>query len=174
VEDDFESGSAGWTPSGGCSTGSFILGTPTLVTSGGVTTQVSGDHTLGNGNALFTASNTSVGVNDVDGGTCSLASPSWSVLEDSDLSLWYFHGQRDSGDDPGGDFFRLDYSLDGGSSWLPLATHGDVSLDADWTEVNTSIPAGSTLTLRVLASDGTGPGDLVEAGIDDLSVCPVP
>ena len=35
-----------------------------------------------------------------------------------------------------------------------------------------SLPAGSNVRLRVQVSDGSGPGDLIEAGIDDVSICP--
>ena len=33
------------------------------------------------------------------------------------------------------------------------------------------IPAGSNVQLRVQCSDGAGPGDLIECGIDDVSIC---
>ena len=173
AEVDFDSGAAGWTNSGSstCSTGSFIVGTPTEVISSGVRTQLAGDHTSGSGGAFFTASNTSAGVNDVDGGTCIAESPNYSVAEASDLSIWYFHGQRDAGDDPSGDFFRLEISTNGGATWSTLASVGDQTTNAAWTEATASVPAGATVKLRVQASDGSGPGDLVEAGLDDLSIC---
>jgi len=170
---DFEGGAAGWTNSGSstCSTGSFIIGTPTEVINSGVRTQIGGDHTSGSGDAYFTASNTSAGVNDVDGGNCIAESPNYAVAEASDLSIWYFHGQRDAGDDPSGDFFELEISTNGGSTWSTLASVGDQQTDATWTEATASVPAGSTVKLRVQVSDGSGPGDLVEAGLDDLSIC---
>ena len=34
-----------------------------------------------------------------------------------------------------------------------------------------SIPAGSNVEVRMQCSDGAGPGDLVECGIDDVSIC---
>ncbi|MFP3941228.1 MAG: hypothetical protein ACLF0P_13035, partial [Thermoanaerobaculia bacterium] len=174
VDDDFEDGASGWFNDGAstCSTGSYVLATPTEVSNGGVITQVGGDHTSGAGDAIFTATNSSAGVDDVDGGNCILGSPTWSVAEDSTLSVWYFHGQRDAGDDPSGDFFRLEVSTDGGSSWSTVASNGDSTSNAAWTNATASIPAGSDAQLRVQCSDGSEAGDLVECGIDDLSICP--
>ena len=34
--------------------------------------------------------------------------------------------------------------------------------------------AGSDVRLRVQVSDGAGPGDIVEGGIDNLSICSTP
>ncbi len=171
VADDFESGSAGWSNAGNCTTGDFVLGTPTQQSDGGVITQVGGDATTGNGNALFTATNSSVGVNDVDGGECILNSPNFSVANASTLSINYFHGQRDAGDDPSGDFFVLEVSTNGGASFSPIVNDGDITSNAQWTNATAQIPAGSDVRVRVRVSDGAGPGDLVEGGIDDLSIC---
>ena len=171
---DFDDGSAaGWLNSGAstCSTGTFVVATPTEVVYGGVTTQVGGDHTSGSGNAFFSAVNTSAGSNDVDGGTCIVESPVYPMVADSDVSIWYFHGQRDQGDDSG-DFFLLEMSIDGGANWSPLASYGDVTVDAVWTEVTTSVDAGSSVQFRVQVADGPSAGDLVEGGIDDLWICP--
>ena len=171
VEENFSGGLGGWTNSGTCSTGTFVAATPTQQTST-VVTQVGGDHTTGTGNAAFTATNTAAGTNDVDGGNCILTSPSFNVAAASDLSIWYFHGQRDAGDDAAGDFFRLEVSTNGGSSYSPLVSIGDVQTVAGWTQATTTIPAGSDVRLRVQVSDGTADGDIVEGGIDDLSICP--
>jgi hypothetical protein len=174
LDDDFEGGAAGWVNGAGstCSTGAYVLGDPTLVTNGGVTTQVDGDHTTGSGNAFFTAVNTAAGTDDVDGGVCILESPVFPVSAASDLTVWYFHGQRDAGGDPSGDFFRLEVSTNGGASYTTVVSIGDVTSNAAWTQATASIPAGSNVKLRVQASDGPATGDLVEAGIDDLRICP--
>ncbi|MEM7586270.1 MAG: hypothetical protein AAF560_22955, partial [Acidobacteriota bacterium] len=171
TEEDFETGSAGWTTSGSCTTGDFVEGTPNLQTTGGLTTQVGGDHTTGSGNALFTASNTSIGNADVDGGECVLTSPVFNVTDASDLAVWYFHGQRDAGDDASGDYFVLETSVNGGA-YSSFVSIGDVQSGAAWTEGTTTVPAGASVQLRVRVSDGAGPGDIIEAGIDDLSICP--
>lgn len=172
VDDDFENGAAGWSndPASTCTTGAFVLGTPTEVLST-VVTQPGGDHTSGAGSAIFTATNTSAGVDDVDGGVCILSSPTWNVPDRSTLSVWYFHGQRDAGDDAGGDFFSLEVSVNGGA-FTPFVSIGDVTNVASWSNATTSVPAGSTVALRLRVSDGAGAGDLIEGGIDDLSICP--
>ncbi len=94
------------------------------------------------------------------------------MTEASDVFVWYFHGQRDTGDDPSGDFFLLEISTDGGASWSTLVSWGDVTVNASWTEAATTVPAGSDVKIRLQASDGSGPGDLVEAGVDDIAICP--
>ncbi|MEE8526116.1 MAG: M36 family metallopeptidase, partial [Thermoanaerobaculia bacterium] len=171
VDDDFEGGAAGWFNDGAstCSTGAYVLGNPTQQTSGGVTTQIGGSNS--GTNSIFTATNSSAGNADVDGGNCILGSPTWSVSAASTLSVAHWHGQRDAGDDPSGDFFFLEYSTNGGSSWSTMASNGDSTSNAAWGTATAQIPAGSTVALRVQCSDGAGPGDLVECGIDDVSIC---
>ena len=171
VDDDFESGTAGWINDAAstCTTGDYVTGNPTVIVNSGVTTQIGGSHS--GVNSIFTATNTSAGSNDVDGGNCILGSPTWAVGSTSTLSVWYWHGQRDAGDDASGDFFLLEYSTNGGSSWNTMASRGDVTSNAVWTEATASIPAGSNVRVRVQCSDGSGPGDLVECGIDDVSIC---
>ncbi len=171
VNETFEAGSAGWVNDAAstCTSGAYVRANPTQVSDGGVITQVGGSHS--GTNSLFTATNSSAGVNDVDGGNCILRAPNWSVGAASTLSVWYFHGQRDNGDDATGDFFRLEYSTDGGSSWTTLASRGDQTTNAAWTNATAQIAAGASVSLRVQCSDGTATGDLVECGVDDVSIC---
>ncbi len=171
---DFENGSGtDWVTSGNASTGTFVIADPTRQTASGIQTQLEDDHSNTGTNAFFTATNTSVGGNDIDGGTSIATSPVYSIQEESELSIWYFFGQRDAGDDSG-DFFLLEYSLDGGSSYTTLASYGDETVVAQWTEATASIPANSSLVIRISAADGPTTGDIVEAGIDDFvitSIC---
>ncbi len=171
VEDSFENGAAGWSNNGAstCTTGAFTLGTPTQQTST-VVTQVGGDNTSGSGSAIFTATNSSAGNADVDGGECILTSPTFNVTDASELEVFYFHGQRDAGDDPGGDFFVIEASVNGGA-FDPFVSIGDVRSVAAWTRAARNVPANSTVVLQVRVSDGAGPGDIIEGGIDDLSIC---
>ncbi len=170
-EDDFGT-STGWTIDGAstCSTGTYIRGNPTQQSNSGVVTQVGGDSD-GNNFAVFTASNSSAGNADVDGGVCIARSPSISVSSTSTLSVDWFHGQRDSGDDPGDDYYRLEYSLNGGSSFNSMVNIGDTRTQAQWATATATIPAGSNVVIRVSTSDGAGPGDLIEGGIDNVSIC---
>lgn len=168
VEDGFEGGGATWSndPASTCSTGAFIVGTPSQQTST-VITQPAGASS--GSNALYTASNSSAGNADVDAGNCIVNSPSFTVAATSTLSVDYFHGQRDTGDDASGDFFRLEYRVDNGA-WQSVVNIGDVRTTASWTNATTTVPAGD-VEIRVQCSDGSGPGDIVECGIDDLSIC---
>lgn len=170
-EDDFGT-STGWTIDGAsnCTTGTYVRGNPNFQSTSGVTTQVGGDSD-GNNFAVFTASNSSVGNADVDGGVCIARSPTISVNQSSTLSFDWFHGQRDTGDDPNGDFFRVQYSLNGGSSFINAVNLGDSRRNASWTTTTRSIPAGSNVILRISTSDGAGPGDIIEGGIDNVSIC---
>jgi len=172
--EDFESGTAaGWTTSGSAVRGAFVVADPSLQTSSGITTQVGDDHTMGAGvNAYFTATNTSAGSNDVDGGTSITTSPIYTVSSSSQLSIWYFFGQRDTGDDTN-DYFLLEYSLDSGSNYTTLVTLGDTAINANWSEATATIPAGSNVVIRVTVSDGSSTGDIVEGGIDDLQIIPL-
>ena len=167
-EEDFEGPVNGWTTSGTCQTGTFVLGTPTEQTSG-VTTQPAG--AAGGVAAAYTAGNSSVGVDDVDGGECVLLSPVLSVSTPSTLSAAYFHGQRDTGDDPAGDYFVLEVSVNGGATFSPLVSLGDEQNVASWTNASGAIPAGASVQLRVRVSDGVAEGDIIEAGLDEVSIC---
>lgn len=177
---DFEDGlGGGWEPNESlttCTTGFFSTGTPQAVENLGVLTQLQGDHTKGDGRARYTFPNTGseparAGNHDVDGGQCVIDSPVYGAEVDSTISLWYYFGQRDAGDDPTGDFLRIEASVDG-APFTPLVSIGDVRIDAEWTEATMPLDAGESVRFRVRVSDGTANGDLVEAGIDDVSIAP--
>jgi hypothetical protein len=170
VEESFEGGTGGWTNGADstCTTGDWIRGTPNYVENGGVVTQVSGAQA--GTYAYYTQYNSSDGVDDVDGGVCTAESPVYNVTASSTVTVWYYHGQRDAGDDPSGDYFRLLISVNGGA-WQTMASFGDVTRNAAWTMATHQVSAGATVELRVEASDGAGPGDLVEGGIDSISIC---
>lgn len=170
-EDDFTT-STGWqNATSSCTTGTYVRANPTQITTSGVVTQVNGD-AGGDGFAVFTATNTSAGSNDVDGGECIAQSPSVAVSDDSTLSLAWFHGQRDTGDDPSGDSFGIEYSLNGGSSYNSLVQIGDTRTQAQWANATAQIPAGSNVRIRIRTSDGAAAGDIIEGGIDSVSICP--
>jgi len=169
VNEDFEtSGAAGWSNAGTQTRGAFVIGNPT-----GTNFQLEDDQTPTGTTAVFTGFNTggSDGVDDVDGGTAILLSPVYAVASESTLSIWYFFGQRDNGDDAG-DFFRLEYSVNGGTTFTTLVAIGDVATTPNWTEATALIPAGSNVQIRMQAADGGGAGDIIEAGIDDVTILP--
>jgi hypothetical protein len=90
--EDFElaspRGTGGWTVSGSCTAGNFVVGTPSLMITNCLQTQPGGDHTTGSGKALYSAPNTGVDKNDIDGGECVATSPVYSTMEESNLSAW--------------------------------------------------------------------------------------
>jgi len=125
--------------------------------------------------ALVTGQNTNPGDQDVDGGISAVRSPvlDLTVFPGAELSLMYFFGQRDEGDDPEGDFFRIDLSNDGGATFpVNLVSWGDETVSGVWRALEVDLDERITLTdqvcLRVQASEGPAAGDLIEAGIDDV------
>ena len=168
-DNDFEGGdTTGWANASGstCTTGAYIIGNPTQQTST-VVTQPNGS--ASGTSSIFTASNTAAGTDDVDGGNCILTKDAISVGSSSTLSFNYFHGQRDAGDDASGDFFNVQYRVNGGS-WVTVVSNGDSQSAATWTAASATVPAGN-VELRMQCSDGSGPGDIVECGIDDVKIC---
>ncbi len=166
---DFESGAAGWTNIGTPTTGDFVVGNPV-----GTNWQLEDDNTPGGVNAFFTAFNPGGGDggDDVDGGTAILLSPTFTITTTSTLSIHYFFGQRDNADDVE-DFFRLEYSTNNGLTYNTMVAIGDVTTIPAWTEATATIPAGSSLVIRVKAADGLVGGDIIEAGIDDVIITPI-
>jgi hypothetical protein len=130
----------------------------------------------------ITAQNTSDGVDDVDNGIAATRSPIIDLAGASSahLSLKYFHGQRDAGDDAN-DFFRISLSNDGGTTYpVDLVSIGDVTTSAVWTALEVDLESVIALTsqmrIRVQAADSPTPeGDIVEGGVDDVLItgpCP--
>jgi len=170
--DDFEDPGDEWLPdeSQTATTGSFVRidPNPTEFQPGDDATPVPGIF------AWVTGQNTDVGIDDVDGGIAACHSP------DFDLSLYprvwmsvdYFHGQRDGGDDPTGDFFKIDVSSNGGVSWVNLLTIPDQISTPEWRNLTVDLRDFIALTdrvrVRVQASDGPAENDIVEGGIDDF------
>eukprot|EP00565_Helicotheca_tamesis_P005002 CAMPEP_0185724850 /NCGR_PEP_ID=MMETSP1171-20130828/1220_1 /TAXON_ID=374046 /ORGANISM="Helicotheca tamensis, Strain CCMP826" /LENGTH=932 /DNA_ID=CAMNT_0028392799 /DNA_START=71 /DNA_END=2869 /DNA_ORIENTATION=- len=165
---------AGWSTNGStCKTGSFVVGRPNKVTSRGVRTQVDGDHTTGSGYALYSSPNLRKGSHDIDKGTCIVKSPTYEVKEKSLLGIWYFFGQRNARDDPE-DGFKIELIITGSTTeTISLVEIGDKRNHARWTYASEIIPANSKVQINVEATDGERRGDFIEAGIDDLTICPI-
>ncbi|MBD3161162.1 MAG: T9SS type A sorting domain-containing protein [Candidatus Eisenbacteria bacterium] len=126
--------------------------------------------------AWITGQNVDEGTDDVDGGTAATRSPDFDLTayEAVRLELRYFHGQRDGGDDPGGDGFILDVSTDGGNTWTDLVEIGDQATRPDWRTLSVDLAEVCDLTdrvrFRVRVSDGPGENDIVEGGIDAFAL----
>lgn len=65
----------------------------------------------------------------------------------------------------------MELSGNGGASWSTLVSVGDQATNAVWTKVTANVTGGSSVKLRMSASDGSSAGDLVEAGLDDFKIC---
>jgi carboxypeptidase T len=126
--------------------------------------------------ALVTAQNPSgmESIDDVDLGVSAIRSPDFDLsgYPGVRLSMNYFHGQRDTGDDPGGDYFSIDVSSDAGATWVNLVRNGDVASSPAWQNLVVDLSNFITLTsqvrLRVRAADRSNAIDTVEGGIDDV------
>ncbi|MBM3288087.1 MAG: zinc carboxypeptidase, partial [Candidatus Eisenbacteria bacterium] len=73
------------------------------------------------------------GTDDVDTGAAATRSPDYdlSAYPRVRLKMDYFHGQRDTGDDPA-DHLKFCVSPDAGASWINLITVGDVATAPEW------------------------------------------
>ncbi|MFC1683408.1 M14 family zinc carboxypeptidase [Candidatus Zixiibacteriota bacterium] len=171
---DFES-SSDWTqdPTHEALTGDFVRidPNPTDYQPGDDTTIDPGIY------AWITAQNENSGIHDVDAGISATRSPSvdLSTYPGAHLSMMYFHGQRDPGDDPGGDYFRIDLSNDGGNTYpVNLVAFGDTIVKAIWrpleVDLHHVIALSDAVRIRVQVSEAAGEGDIVEGGIDDVAI----
>jgi hypothetical protein len=127
--------------------------------------------------AWITGQNENPGIYDVDGGISATRSPvlDLSGHPGAELGLMYFHGQRDEGDDPQGDFFRIDLSNDGGLTFpVNLVFIGDVYTQPEWhsldVDVDGTIMLSDQMVVRVQVSESPLDGDIVEGGIDDVVI----
>lgn len=109
---------------------------------------------------------------DVDGGRTTLRSPLFSLLGMESpvvkFSYWY---SNDLGSNPGADFFRAQISADGGLTWMNLINTA-VSTNG-WTTVSVRVGDFVTPSDRILLqfiAEDAGPGSLVKAAVDDISI----
>lgn len=115
-------------------------------------------------------------IDDVDRGIAAIRSPDFDLsgYPGVRLSMNYFHGQRDTGDDSGGDYFRIDVSSNAGATWVNLVQMGDVAVTPSWqnlmVELSTVIDLTSQVRVRVQTRDRDTAVDTVEGGIDDVTL----
>jgi hypothetical protein len=127
---------------------------------------------------LYTATNPGgvEGTDDVDSGIAATHSPdlNLSTLANARLSLNYFFGQRDAGDDATGDFFKIDVSSNAGGNWVNLLQIGDVTRLGTWANLTVNLGDYITLTnqvrFRVQCADAAPANDICEGGIDDVYI----
>lgn len=171
---DFENSGEEWTQDASHTavTGAFVRVDPvaTAYQPGDDTTPAPGVY------AWITAQNPNglEGTDDVDTGVAASRSPDFNLssYQSVRLAANYFMGQRDTGDDPNGDFFRIDVSPNAGGTWVNLVTLGDVATPPNWrnlvVDLEDYIPLTNQVRVRVQAADSGPANDIVEGGIDDF------
>ena len=142
------------------------------------------DHTIGlAGYAFITGLNPGVndgiGVNDVDAGKTTLVSPiiDLTAFEDPVMTYWrWYTNAPASGANPASDWWQVEISNDGGSSWQYL--ENTLQQDISWRRmafrVADVIEPTDAFQMRFIASDSTTLGEyldggsLIEAALDDI------
>ncbi len=153
---------------------------------GNPSTQVapSQDHTVGFAGYCFLTgvspgSDAGIGANDVDGGHTTLLSPIMDLTEYQNpvISYWrWYVNAPATGANPATDWWQVEISSDGGSSWQYL--ENTLQQDVKWRRKAFRIADHVDLTdefqMRFIASDSTTLGEyldggsLIEAALDDI------
>ncbi len=179
ITDDAFEASSGWAHDAAnstASTGAWVRGDPV-----GTNYQPEDDTTLNGVAAWYTAQNplASDSSDDVDSGVVTLLSPNFNLTGQvsARLTINRWFAQRDLGDDAAGDFFRIELSNNGGSSWSTLETVPDTETAPYWLKrdfrLESVLPLTSTMRVRVRASDANkagDSGDILEAAVDDVKL----
>jgi len=183
ISEDFEDTSTGWSinpeASDGADTaaeGQWEFGSPTSETRSSTNVQLA---PFSGSGALVTGASAN---QDVDNGTTTIRSPSIILYEDTgvvtyDVSFQYYFGVVDNdGVTTSGDnqfIARLVRDSDGSTIQTFVTDTPNVTQAASWTSFSQSYnfdaQAGEKVYLEFIATDGTGSGDVIEAGIDDLN-----
>jgi hypothetical protein len=176
---DFEA-AGGWTVNDGTDTASTGIWTrvePFGTNSGGSPVQPQVDNSAG-GSLCFITGNahggdpTAIGADDVDGGKTTLLSPIFDLTTTFRPVIRYYRWYTNSaGSAPGQDFWRVDISNDGGSTWESV--ENTTSSTASWKKVmflvENEVTPTNNMQLRFIAED-IGGGSIVEAGVDDVEI----
>lgn len=142
------------------------------------------DHTIGlAGYAFLTGLNPGVndgiGANDVDAGKTTLVSPiiDMTAFENPVMTYWrWYTNAPASGANPASDWWQVEISNDGGSTWQYL--ENTLQQDISWRRMAFNVADAIELTdafqMRFIASDSTTVGEyldggsLIEAALDDI------
>jgi len=137
------------------------------------------DHTPDSGVRAYITdcdAGTSQGSYDVDGGKTTVLSPVFDLLDYASASVRYYRWySNDTGSEPGTDYWVVQVSDDGWTTWATLENTNVTN--RSWLmmqfDVGGYVDLTGTVQFRFIASD-EDPGSLVEAGVDDflLMGCP--
>ncbi len=143
----------------------------------GTAAQPEDDHTSTGTDCWFTgqaSAGSSVGTNDVDGGTTTLLSPVFDLSGNPDARIEYWRWYVNNGNNTVDDSMYVDITHDG-STWVSVETLGPGHLEASggWYMhsflATDLVSATSTVQLRFRVGD-LGGGSIVEAAIDDFRI----
>ena len=170
-EDDFQT-DMGWDVEAGATEGNWQRAVPA---NGGARCDNPADFD-GSGMCYVTGNG---GDEDVDGGTTTLTSPVMDATAGGQLTYarWYSNGTDCNGADPMNDVFVVDFSIDGGASWLNLETVGPTGgeVSGGWFDVSwdlATVPgfeATDQFQIRFVCGD-LGSGSVIEAAVDAVSI----
>ena len=171
--DDFES-DQGWTvnPGGGdtATTGQWERANPQQTSYNGNNFQlnnaVSGSFDL----VTEGTAGSSVGANDIDGGTTSIRSPNIALPSSGNITLSFSYYLSHYSNGTSADFLRV--SVVGSSTTVVLEEVAAGNIDAAvWESFSTNLNsfAGQTVYLLIEAADA-GSGSLIEAAVDDVLI----
>ncbi|MGB0717147.1 MAG: hypothetical protein ACPGXK_14805 [Phycisphaerae bacterium] len=177
--DDFESGNIhGWNTyadDSTASTGEWIFDDPEGTTTGGL--QAQPELAYAGNSCAFTARNEtgSAGGADVDSGVVYLESPTIDLSGQTDVEIryarWFFQSEFGNDND---DFFSVEASDDGGTSWNVVEFLGPDVRANSWTEMSFDLDEVISMTadvrVRIGASDGSANGEIVEGAIDNFAI----
>jgi hypothetical protein len=112
-----------------------------------------------------------VGSNDVDGGTTSIVSPPIALPANMVLTLTFHFYFAHLSNASSADFFRVSVVTGNGATVILQKLGAPTTVPAGFaaTSANISSFAGQTVRILIEVAD-TGPGSLVEAAVDDVSI----
>jgi hypothetical protein len=178
ANDSFEA-DTGWTVGPNTATaGLWVRADPV-----GTSAQPEDDHTAAGSFCWFTGQGAvggAIGAADVDGGYTTLTSPVYDLTaaHDAIISYWRWYSNG-AGGSPYADTFRVDVSIDNGSTWTNAETVGpgsasDPDVSPLWrfhTLALSSLGLSPTAQVKVrFVADDAGSGSVVEAAIDDFTI----
>jgi subtilisin family serine protease len=172
---DFES-SQGWTAGAtddDATRGRWERADPQGTYNGTTMVQPEDDHTPAPGTNCYVTdgrAGTSIGNYDVDGGKTTLLSPMWNLsgYQNALLDLWTWYS-NDEGSAPGRDYFVIDVSSNGGTSWVNLLNtrkSWEYWKNQSWA-LESYISLTNQVRLRIIAQDQSS-ASVVEAAVDDV------
>ena len=104
---------------------------------------------------------------DVDGGETILTSPEFDFTTGGTVSYAYWMND-DENTIGSEDFFRVEVSLNGGSSWVTARNYTpDTNWRTDSIDIGSEFGPASQFQMRFIAADND-PGDILECAIDDI------